>query len=196
MKADYIAGKIDLDTATVLCKKIINYASVNEIEISTSYLGNGKQMSHSLETNDCEPWPDWDYDRNLEWVWNVALYAAKIVVETSVKEHSQCHQSVMKSEAQRLHAIEGMGISFTGLRDMSIDCSKTDDRCVVSRRTTGTNGKENEFFTVCVFIPVTNCVKNASGQIFADIGNCGTGWKGFSSNVLTLNDFGYDCKPK
>lgn len=205
MKADYIAGKIDLATATALCKQIVNYAKVTEIEVLLPYTSaDGKEMWHSINKDDCEPSPDWDYDRNLSWVWNIAMYAARIVVETGVKEHSQCHQSFMESQARtRCGRFEmsnwtKIGYTISGLNNMNIDCSKTDNRCVVTRPASDKNGK-NVFYTACCLIPIINCesITNDSEQIFSGTtGDISLRWNGFTDKALVLDDFGYDCKPK
>ncbi len=210
MKADYLDGKIDLATATMLCKQIINYANVIEIEVFLPYkTDDGKTMYHSLNLKDCEPSPDWNYDKNLKWVWNIALHAAKIVVGTGVKEHSQCQQSHMESEARNrcgrfeMSNWKTMGYTISALTGMNIDCSKTDNRCVVTRPASS-NGGETGFYTACCLVPIINCEstttvnQNYSEQISSVTkGDISTKWIGFITGnaVITLDDFGYDCNP-
>lgn len=195
MKADYLAGKIDLATATTLCEQIINYAKVNDIEIFLPYESDdGKQLYHSLNLNDCESSSNWGDDENLNWVWNIALYAAKIVAGTDVKEHSQCHQLLMESKAQELYAFESASNAYT-VKNVKVYCSKTDNRCVVTGLTTNKKSRENKFLTICYFIPVISCEFTTSVNFSGVVGYTDTKWKGFSDSALTLNDFSYDCKP-
>ncbi len=203
MNADYIAGKIDLATAIVLCKKIVNYANVSEIEVLLPYTTDtGKEMWHSIKPGDCESSPDWDYDRNLKWVWNIAMYSARIVVETGVKEHSQCHQSYMerlaRSKCGNEHSYDGYTI-IPGT-SKNIDCSKTDNRCVVSRP--ASKGGKNKFYNVCCLVPIVNCESTTSvtngysEQVFSGThGDIQIRDRRITDIALSLSDYGYDCKP-
>ena len=198
----YVSGKLNLQTAQALCRRLIKYAETNNFNIDVTLENGG---IHTPVAADCD-------SDSLDTVVGVAYIVAEKIhntlknqsSNTSNSEASECRKSIKERYAYKCGLLEknnykniGYNISNTG---MITDCSKTDDRCVVNRP--ATKDGQNMFYVACCFIPVENCdsqtfgTRNHSTESSAGIlGNISFKWNCIKSTSLTLDDFGSDCWP-
>ena len=192
---EYFAGRVDLGTAQALCREMFAYADEYNMTITYSSEGGGSITGDNSFCN----------RDDIELVLFFTMDGAEQIKNASIQPHSDDIQRAMEHTARNkcgrseMSQMDRAG-GFTFSADVNVECSKTDNRCVVTRAATSSSG-ENGFWTACCLIPITNFTSTVAPNrsdraISYDVGNISLKYFGFvQSRSLTLNDFGYDCRP-
>lgn len=193
---DYLHDKMDENAIRALCEKLLTYAWMHNFDVLLEY-GEGKIFTPS--SSDCKK-----YDMDIvSWILEGA---AVQLSEKTFEKHSKCAQDLMKHNAflhcegfqsSRARYLQNQGytVDFNESNTI-IDCSETDNRCVVNRPVSkdGASG----YLSVCCSIPVYSCDESKSGSSSftnAQLGHVGVHAIDVVGSARTLNDFDYGCKP-
>ena len=191
---DYLHDKMDEKAIRALCEKLLNYAWMHNFDVLLEY-SEGKIFTPL--TSDCEK-----YDMDIvSWILEGA---AVQLSEKTFEKHSQCAQDLMESKAFTFCKASpsyvvwlernGYTVDFDESNTI-IDCSETDNRCVVNRPVS--KGGSNGYLSVCCSIPVDYCDESESGSsrfTNAQVGHIGVHAAIFVDSARTLDDFDYGCK--
>lgn len=193
---DYLQDKMDEAAIRALCEKLLTYAWMHNFEVLLEY-GEGKVFTPS--TSDCKKY---DID-TVSWILEGA---ALQLSEKTFEKHSKCVQDSMKHNAflhcegfqssiARNLKNQGYTVDFNESNTI-IDCSETDNRCVVNRPVS--KGGASGYLSVCCSVPVYSCDESKSGSSSftnAQLGHVGVHAIDVVGSARTLNDFDYGCKP-
>ena len=197
---DFMDEKMEEDDIRELCRSLMNYAWIHSVNVNIDLKDGGV---YKASINDCTKLSIGDAK-------TVLMAAALRLKEESFKEHSSCVQNLMMDKADegcegwtssKIEYYEKRGGYEFDFNDTIVECSKTDNRCVVNRPFKSKDGQSG-FYSVCCLVPVKECnetVRNIEGgtsrSVTGSIGYLSVLWSGIVGNSKKLNDFGYDCKP-
>lgn len=193
---DYLHDKMDENAIRALCEKLLMYAYMHNFDVLLEYTED--KYFHPT-SSDCKKY-------QIDTVSWILEGTAVQLSQKTFENHSQCAQDLMKKNAflycenfrsPRISELERQGFTVDLNEGRTIiDCSKTDNRCVVNRPVT--NGGFNGYLSICCSIPVLSCdeTKNGSSSFTnAALGNVGVHSMDVIGNARTINDFDFSCKP-
>lgn len=197
----FMNDKMDEAALRALCEKLVVFAHMRNINVLAES-ASGKYIN--VTASKCK-------EAAIKNVPVFIMLAAEQISEHTTKQHSQCAQNLMQAEAMKncegitsttIQWYQQQGFTFNFNPDKTIvDCSKTDNRCVVNRP--ASKAGANYYFSVCCSIPVLSCNEEQNTQ---DNGFSHKEFNGVTGdisvlsedivgNARTLNDFDYACKP-
>lgn len=206
LAAEYYAGRVDLETAKELCKKVFQYAYAHNIEIWLEKEQGGFRL---VDKRICET------DKYGEDATEMAVFfawsAADTIKSTKIEPHSSSEQRSMELAAESkcrrdsyLDILRRQGYNTYSIQS-TVSCSQTDRRCIVSIPVK--KGTETSMYTACCMMEpgaieehtitrTDDAGTHTTTTYNGTIGAVSVYWDGLMSNIPNLNDFGYDCKPK
>lgn len=196
---DYMNNKLDDTAIRALCEKFLIFANVHNVKI-TIPLTNGSVFTP--KTSMCKT-------ESMNFVEAVLQETSIQLTYAKLEAHSDCTQKMMEDTARRkcgdredrrIKDIidQGFSVDFT---NAFVDCSKTDNRCLVSRPASK-NGF-NYYVNFCCGIPVYSCnskthEESANKQTTittTPMGEFGIYHYGVTPKQPVLTDYNYSCKP-
>lgn len=147
---DYLNNKLDDTAIRALCEKFLIFANVHNVKI-TIPLPNGSVFT---------PTPSMCKTESMNFVEAVLRATSIQLTDAKLEAHSDCTQKMMEDTARTecgrslIKYIYNQGFSVD-LTNAFVDCSKTDNRCLVSRPASK-NGF-NYYVNFCCNIPVYSC---------------------------------------
>lgn len=190
--SDYLNNKMDENAIRALCERILTYAWMHHFQVSIELKDN---TIFQPTGSDCKKYKD------MQIVSGILEAAVMQLSEKTFEKHSQCTQKAMernaftscknlKSAEVTLLQRQGYKFDFTQSNTI-IDCSETDDRCVVNRpaKKDGKNG----YYSICCGVPVYSC-DESSGSYNAQVSINEISAE-LTSSARTLKDFDYACQP-
>ncbi len=184
---DYLENKLDEKAIQALCDKLYAYALAHNFQVIVEY---GDNQIFLPKRSDCT-------DDNAAVVSAITNEAILQLSKKTFEKHSQSAQDLMKrgafshcagqisSQVTRWKH-EGYTVDFDESNTI-IDCSETDNRCVVNRPVS--KGGVSGYLSVCCSMPV-----DSYGFTNAQSGYVYIGENYVVDSARTLDDFDYDCK--
>ena len=187
---DYMNDKMDEKAIRALCEKLLTYARMHNYDI---VLETTKGYIFTPSISDCK-------SKDIDFVEGIIQGSASQLVSKTFENHSQCIHDMMEQGANlkcesfaspSIRYYENSGYEFN-FSESIVDCSWTDNRCVVNRPYT--IGGQRGFYTVCCSVPVYSC--NQSNNLStAQAGYVSVLSQSLSPKALGVGDFDFSCKP-
>lgn len=175
----YMEGSISLYTAQAICVKMFEYADAHNVEFLIR-ADNG-EMTRVTSAN-C----------HSKYAIYIAVELADRIKNADITVHSNCVQGAIERAA---YAKCGTGSDETFVGNPIVQCSTTDNRCVVGR----TLANSPEVLRVaCCTMPKIECDETSSSDGSGSDDNAkviyfNTPWTGVLAVMPGLNNFDYNC---
>lgn len=185
--ASILKRNIDIKTARAYCNKIFNVAKSKNLPELKRFLKDGNQCI-VIDSSICSTGSEDD-------VYDIVVYAAryfynwikyqKNICEEQIIQYSDCRQDWKKAIA-----LKQAQIKWEDTKKTDIQCSNTEDYCIVNHPCTGIEDMFSENCYMCV--AMYKLEVNDKCQLTNVNYSLKSSW---TTNPKTLNDFDKDCKP-